>query len=174
MEEPSQSEPSVQEAQVAKEGQEPDREAEADGKKPEPKYSESYVRGLRREAAEERKTRAELETELQELRDRDKTESERIADRLTAAERRAEEAELNLLRFEIASKNNLGLKAANFLGGTTREEIEASADELVKLLAEQSKSAPAGSFDGGARTTPAQRETPEVEHNKLVLKALGR
>ncbi len=136
-------------------------------------YTESYVKQLRREAAASRTRLGELEEKLQEYEDRDKTEQQRLAENLTAAERKASAAEERLLRYEIAAERGLGMSAAAFLTGTTREEIELRAEELQRLLDEQGRPAPAG-FDGGARPAVPELKSPEEAHQDLLLRSLGR
>lgn len=155
------------------EGQEP-AEVVEEKKAPEAKtFDEKYVRELRKQAAEARTRANEAESKLQEIADRDKSETEKLTEKASTAETRAQEAESKLLRYEIAAERNLDLKAVRFLAGSTREEIEASADELAALLADQAKTT-TPSLDGGARITPEKRGTPEEEHNSFLLEALGR
>jgi membrane protein involved in colicin uptake len=77
-----------------------------------------------REAAESRK-------KLKEIEDRDKSDSEKLSERLAAAERRAEEAEAKAMRVEVAAAKGLTPAQAKRLTGTTREELEADADDLL-------------------------------------------
>jgi hypothetical protein len=144
-------------------------------------YDEKYVKDLRSQAAQNRtrakdaETRLEsLEAELRKLQDADKTDGERLTERVTASERRASEAEARAIRYEVASAKGLDLKSAGFLTGTTREEIEAKADELAELLTDSKPSPNAGGFDGGARTTPPEKRAPEQEHNDFLMRAMGR
>src|SRR5215468_10917951 len=152
---PTDAEPEGQEPQAG-EGQEPNGEPAAEGQEPSGRnYSEAYVKQLRREASGHRTRVSELEAQLQEHTDRDKSELEKLTERLTAAERRAEDSGLALLRYQVAAEHGLDLKAAGFLGGTTREEIELRAEELTQLLTETAGQRPTGTagFDGGARAT---------------------
>src|SRR5262245_20759892 len=80
-------------------------------------YSEAYVRQLRREAAEQRKRLAELEEPAQEREDAEKTEQQRLVDRLAKLEKRAVDAEAKLLRLEVAREHGLDMTAASFLTG---------------------------------------------------------
>jgi hypothetical protein len=156
------------------EGQEPAQEPVEGAKGPEPKtFDEKYVRELRKQAADSRTRAVEAEEKLKEIADREKSESERLTEQATTAKAEAEEAKAKLLRFEIAAERELDLRAAGFLTGTTREEIEARADELVALLAERAEPKKP-TLDGGARKTPEKRGSPEQEHNELLLEALGR
>lgn len=142
-------------------------------KTPAKSFDEGYVKELRKEAAKERTRATEAEKKLAELSERDKTEGEKLADRVAASEKRATEAETRLLRFEVAANRKLTADAAQLLHGTTREEIEASADALAKFV-ESQKSTSVPSFDGGTRTTPAAKKSPEQEHNELLLRAFGK
>lgn len=157
-----------------REGQEPAGDAEAAAQEEQGRtYPESYVRQLRREAAGLRTRLGEVEERLQEREDSDKTEQERLAERATAAEARASDAELKLLRFEVAAERGLDPAAVQFLTGASREELELRAEELAKLLQDKGKPT-AGGFDGGARRPAPEKGTPEQEHDRLLLEALGR
>lgn len=83
----------------------------------------------------ERKARRDAEAaakkladEIDELKGKDKGDLERLTEKLTAAEKRADTAEANVTRFEVAAAK--GVKA-RWLTGTTREELEAAADEYL-------------------------------------------
>lgn len=102
-------------------------------------------------AAERAAIRAQraAEARVAEFEGRDKTETQKLADRATAAEKAAADAGTKLLRFQVAADKKLPASLAARLQGSTVEELAADADELLKLL-------PNGggvSFDGGARTT---------------------
>lgn len=157
-------------------GQEPapgDDDKPEDGQEPQGKtYSEAYVRQLRRESSGYRTRLADVETRLQQFEDRDKSAADRLTERLAQAEARSTEAESRLMRFEVAAEKGLDAAATSFLVGATREEIEASADELAKLLKDKPK--PTASFDGGARQRVPETRTPEESHNDFLLRAMGR
>ncbi len=74
---------------------------------------------------------------LKELEDRDKSEGEKLTDKLTAAEQRAAEAEAKSLRLEVAAEKGLTAAQARRLVGTTKEELEADADELLETFKPQ-------------------------------------
>lgn len=59
------------------------------------------------------------------------TEQEKAAEALSGAERRATEAEARALRLEIAAEKGLTPAQAKRLVGSSREELEADADELL-------------------------------------------
>lgn len=85
--------------------------------------------------AAERDARKAAEKELAKYRkaeadkaDADKSEAEKRA----AAERRAVDAELRATRLEVAHDKGLTLAQAKRLVGSTRDELEADADEILK------------------------------------------
>jgi hypothetical protein len=157
---------------VAEAGSKPDGEGASNAPK---MFDETYVKGLRREAASARTELGQTKTQLQELLDREKTDHERLTERAAASEARANEAETRALRYEIAAEKGLDITAAGFLSGTTRDEITATAEALAKLLEEKAVAqAPGGGFDGGARERSAASMTPEQAHNDFLMRALGR
>lgn len=91
--------------------------------------------GAKKALDEERRARRDAEkqlrdiqSKLKELEDRDKSDSEKLAARLAEAEKRSTEAEAKALRFEVATEK--GVKA-RWLSGSTREELEAAAEEYL-------------------------------------------
>jgi hypothetical protein len=132
---------------------------------------------------EERKARrdaekvvADLQAKLKEIGDRDKSETEKLADRVAAAEKRADEAEVRVLRAEVALDKGLDPTLIKRLTGTTREELEADAEEL-KLYQKVTEGTPP---EGGAKPNPAGRPredlrgggdptgTPPVDLRKVI------
>jgi len=119
------------------------------------------LRKANKEAEEHRR-------KLKELEDRDKSESEKLAERIAVAERRAAEAETNALRLQVA--NETGIAKARYLSGSTREELEASAAEY---LADHPS---AGNGNGPAPTKPVEdlrgggepAEGPDPDIRKIV------
>ncbi|MEU4570840.1 hypothetical protein [Micromonospora sp. NPDC023956] len=84
-----------------------------------------------------RKANKEAETlrlRLKEYEDRDKTEAEKTAERLSEAETKAAAAELRALRLEVAAEKGLTPAQAKRLVGSSREELEADADELLSTF----------------------------------------
>jgi hypothetical protein len=78
-----------------------------------------------------------------------KTEAEKLAERAAAAEKAAGEHQLRALRAEVALAKKLTPSQAKRIVGSTKEELEADADELLKDLAVTP--AKPTSFDGGPR-----------------------
>jgi hypothetical protein len=100
-----------------------------------------------------RKANKEAETlrlKLKELEDRDKSETDKLQDRVTVAEKRAEEAEARALRLEVAAEKGLTLTQAKRLVGSTKDELEADADELLESFG----GAAGGNPDNGGRKPP--------------------
>lgn len=70
-----------------------------------------------------------------------KSEHELLAERLSEADAKAAQAMAQLARYEVASSKGIPSEAVDLLTGNTREELEAAADKLLALIANQSKSA---------------------------------
>ena len=94
----------------------------------------------------------ESRRKLKDIEDRDKSEGEKLADRIATAERRAEEAEARALRLEVAAAKGLTPGQAKRLAGATKEELEADADELLADFAPVAAGA-----DEDPKLTPGSR-----------------
>lgn len=70
-------------------------------------------------------------TKFDESEEANKSELEKATTAATEAAKRAEEAEVRALRLEIAGEKGLTPSQARRLVGTTREELEADADQLL-------------------------------------------
>lgn len=64
---------------------------------------------------------------------------ERLSEELAQAQAEKNEAAAKLLRYEIASSKGITGEATKLLKGSTPEELEAEADLLLSLIANQSK-----------------------------------
>lgn len=71
------------------------------------------------------------QTRLKELEDKDKTETQRLAEESDSHKTRAEQAESRLLRIEVGLAKGLTPAQAKRLVGSTKEELEADADDLL-------------------------------------------
>lgn len=87
---------------------------------------------------------------LSEIEEANKTEAEKQAERLAAAEAKAAELESRALRSEVAANKGVPL---SLLTGSSREELEASADALIEFRGEQKPSAPSSSALGRVNTS---------------------
>ena len=115
----------------------------------EPKtFDAEYVQKLRQEAAKyhtEAKANADAAQRLAEYEEAQKTEAQKLADRLAAAEQKALAAELKALRSDIAQAKGV---PAGLLTGSTEEELTASADALLAFRGEAVKPPAAPSSAG--------------------------
>lgn len=162
----------AQEAEVTPaEGQEPAATAEPkDGQEPTGKtFDADYVKQLRSENAAARKARQDLEAKLTEYEERDKSETERLAGKITKAEQRAAEAEAKLLRYDVAQEKEVPAKLVPLLTASTREDLEAQA----ALILENAPATPPPNFDGGPRDPAPEPKSPDQQHNELVSALLA-
>lgn len=65
-------------------------------------------------------------------------EERRVAE-LAEAREEAKTAQLQLTRFQVASEKGIPANAVKLLSGTTREDLESAADELLALIADNIK-----------------------------------
>lgn len=84
---------------------------------------------------------------LDEIEQAAKTDLEKATEANAKLTVEIEALKLSQLRTEIAARKGLDASAARFLTGTTREEIEADVDDLVKLVGAPRKAEP-GSVPG--------------------------
>ena len=96
----------------------------------------------RRNARAATKERDALAARLKEYEDRDKTEADKMADRLAAAEQRATAAETARLRQQVALDKGLPAELVGRLRGDTEAELEADADDLLAVFNVAKKRAP--------------------------------
>lgn len=105
---------------------------------------------------------------LQAFEDRDKTEAQKLAERAQAAEAEAAKASSRLLRYEVAADKKLPAGWANRLQGSSKEELEADAEALLKELGE-TRQRQSPDYDGGVRK-PAPAPT---DMNALIRQKAG-
>lgn len=111
----------------------------------------SEARGLR-ERLKELEAKA---AKLDELEDAKKDEVTKLTEKVAAAEAKVQEAELRSLRLEVAAEKGLTAKQAARLVGTTREELEADAGELLDTFKSSDD-------DDGKDRRPAGRPTQKL------------
>ena len=107
---------------------------EHEAPKPKPTETVEFWKQKAREQESRAKANADAATRLAQFEDRDKTEAQKLNERAEAAERRAAEVEGRALRLEIAAEKGLTPAQAKRLVGSTREELEADADELLETF----------------------------------------
>lgn len=125
-------------------GKPEDQDDDKGGKPDDDKKPDDDVAGLKSALDKERKARRAAEAEakvnadaakrLKDAEDADKTELQKAIDRAAAADKRAEDAESKSLRLEIAAAKGLSVAQAKRLVGSSREELEADADELLEAF----------------------------------------
>lgn len=122
----------------------------ADPAKPEPlgEGGEKALKAERARANEATKLVKDLEAKVKEYADRDKSESEKFAERLAAAEKTAADAQAavgesasRLIRYEVAAEKELPAGLVKYVTGLTREDIEAS---VASVAADWSGQKPTG------------------------------
>lgn len=116
--------------------------------------------------------RADAE-ELAEIKEKGASELEKAQGKLSKAEKERDEARALLLRFEVAKDKEIPAEAVDLLSGTSREELEASADKILSLVKSRSETEPKPDFDGGAREPAEDPKTPEEAHTEAILGLLG-
>ena len=137
------------------------------------------------EAANLRRKLKELEplaAKARELEDANKTELEKLTERVTAAEREAGETGLSAMRLEVAldkAPDGVSLaqirKLAKRLSGSTREDLEADAEELFGDLVPASGGKPPTQRPKEALKGGADPETePEKDPADLAAAVLKR
>lgn len=102
--------------------------------------------------------------------DTSRSDLQKLTDRVTAAEKRAADAEAKQLRAEVAQAKGLSAAQAKRLTGTSKEELEADADELLEAFGGK-KDAPKPEGEGGDEGPgvfgrPKERLTPGAAPNK--------
>jgi uncharacterized membrane protein YqiK len=109
-------------------------------------------RALARKHEQQAKANAEAARRLKEAEEAEKTVAERLAD----LQRKAQEAEMRALRFEVATEKGLPPKLVRFLHGSSREELEEAAAELLEAI----KPTDTGAPDTGMTGKPRERLRP--------------
>lgn len=126
---------------------------------------------VRREARNLRTRLKDLEpaaAELKKIRDRDKTESQRLADQITELQAQVLDYQLTAMRTEAATAAGLPAGMAQFITATTPADAKAQAKQLAEFgrLGQQG----AADFRQGARPAAATRPTGD----ELIRRMAGR
>lgn len=132
-------------------------------------FDADYVSKLRKEAAQyrtEAKANADAAKRLAEIEEASKTEAQKLADRLAAAEAKVAESELKALRAEVAQAK--GVPAA-LLSGSTADELNAAADALIAFRGEAPKLPVAPSAAGQGKVgEPIGAGAPQLTADDLT------
>jgi hypothetical protein len=126
-------------------------------------FDADYVKKLRDEAAKyrtEAKANAEAAKRLAEIEETQKTEAERVADRLRALEAERDAATRDALRFKVASKFGIADDDVDlFLTGTDEETLTKQAERLAQRTSEKKKQ---GNHVPREGTTPREPQEDEM------------
>lgn len=126
------------------------------------KSEESKARVLA-DLKRERGQRQQLEARLKEFEDAQKSDSEKLTDRLTEAETRALTAERELMRLQVATAKGLTATQAKRLVGDTIEELENDADEILAAFTPAASDQPAAPKRRPSELVPGAVPTAEPE-----------
>ena len=80
------------------------------------------------------KAGAEAIRRLKEAEDAEKSAVDKASERAAAAEKRATDAEADVLRYKVAAAKGIRANLMRFLPTGTQEELEAAADELLEAI----------------------------------------
>lgn len=122
----SETEPQVETPAETEAGPAKETDWKAEARKWETRAKENLGRATQNEEAAKR---------LADLEEANKTEAQKVADRLAAAEKRAAELEVKAARAEVAAAKGVPVE---LLSGSTRDELEAAADALIKFKGDSS------------------------------------
>ena len=143
--------------------------AEQEQQQPKPVEVPAEIRNALKKANKEAET---LRLRLKEFEDRDKTEQERATEARQAAERERDEARSHALRLEVAFAKGLTPAQAKRLVGSSREELEADADDILENFPAKPNPRPTGSADLGPRTTPPSSD-PRINDLQQIERDLA-
>jgi hypothetical protein len=125
--------------------------------KPDPELGDAGKKALEAERAARRDADKQLravQEELKKLQDKDKSETDRLRDEVEQLKAQSAEGAAKALRAEVALSKGLSAAHAKRLVGTTREELEADADEILEAFP---------SPGGGATPPPGKRPVPDLK-----------
>ena len=119
-------------------------------------------KAMARKHEENAKANAKAAERLAEIENAQKTEQERATEAVQKAAAQAEQekaradaADAKVLRYEVAFEKGLTPAQAKRLVGTSREELEADADDILANFSVKTDGRPKGDADQGVRTAPA-------------------
>lgn len=129
-----------------------------------------------REAANLRKRVKELEPLAEKLRELEKSqqsEQERLSSERDSLKSRADTAETELLRLRVAMRKGLSEAQARRLVGSTEEELETDADDLLESFSPSSNQQqvprrPVENLRGGSRPDTEPEETDPAKLASMV------
>lgn len=106
----------------------PDKKPDEDDKPDPDAGAKKALEAERKARRDAEKRAADIEAQLKELTDKDKSEVDKLRDEVATLKRERDDARGASLRYEVAAEK--GVKA-RWLTGSTREELEQAADEYL-------------------------------------------
>lgn len=132
---------------------------ETTDQQPKPSETVDYWKQKSRENEKQAKANADAARRLAEIEESQKTEAQKTADRLAAAEKDAADARAEALRLRIASKFGIGDEDADlFLSGTDEATLTRQAERLAGRETERKKS---------GNHVPREGSTPPASSNEM-------
>lgn len=131
------------------------------------------IKKLRSEAAKYRvaaKENAAAAEELAALKESQKTEAQKLSDRVAAAEKERDDARHEALRVKVGAAKKLPADVVDLLKGDTEEELAAHADRLAEHFKQATR--PSGSVDQGQRGS-APAASPSQEFADFINKQMN-
>lgn len=113
---------------------------------------------------------------VKEYEDRDKTDQERTSEKLSDLEKNLTAAQADAVRFEIALEKGLTKNQARRLVGTTREELETDAEELVADLGldEEGTTPPTRRPKERLKPGASNTDDPDPDPDEIAQKILSK
>ena len=163
-----------QEQQQQADGTPPAMDSEPDWKAEAEKW-----KAMSRKHEGQAKQNADAAKRLAELEDANKSETQKLADKAAAAEKRAADAEAKAARYEVASRLGIKTNHLKYLSGSTVEEIEDAAKAIREDFPETYAET---DTDSGKPTRPKERlrsgaapdEEPDETDPRKLAAALPR
>lgn len=135
-------------------------------------------RALDRMKEERKRLKAEMREMAEKVKkyeDSQKSESQRLSDDAASYKEKWTAAEQKLIRLEVASEKGLSPKQAARLTGTTKEELEEDADELLEIFKPSAKEkANNGKPKERLRGGGDPEEEPEESHPQKLAALIPR
>lgn len=147
--------PPAEQQVTSQDGATPDGE----GDKPLGEGGEKALRAERSRANAAEKLIADLQAKVKQFEDAGKSAEQKQADDLAAATSERDAATVRALRYEVCDEQELPLKAARFLTGSTKAEIEEAAKAFKELYGGKAAEKPA---TGLPASPNAGRETQKL------------
>lgn len=139
--------------------------------------------GGKRALDAERKARRDAEAKLKELEpliaaakereDAEKSETTKLNEALTGERDARTKAELQLLRYTVAADKGISPKHVKFLTGSTKDEIEQSADELLAEFGTPKPGMPGRPSERLVEGRPSKSKLDQDDPVTLIRKGRG-